>query len=141
MGAHMKTQVVKFFKMTYKLISTLLWWVFLPIHLLIRALRYPAKVRFRVLGRAIIKNIPTEELKWLTDDLKSDGWRESILSGLLNDGDYAKMKLKAGGTILILEWDPWSEGSIEGPAPFIENLGRDYDMKVTYEWRWSEYDS
>jgi hypothetical protein len=54
--------------------------------------------------------------------------------------DYGQVRLKKAGAKLNLEWDNWTEGSIEGPRDVVEGLGRRFSLPVTYEWRWAEWD-
>jgi hypothetical protein len=53
--------------------------------------------------------------------------------------DYGKAIIKKDGVKLTIEWDNWTEGSIEGPAREIEKLASKNNLKVSNEWRWSEY--
>jgi hypothetical protein len=41
---------------------------------------------------------------------------------------------------LTLEWDNWTEGSIEGTRSIVEQMGLQFQLPVTHAWRWSEYD-
>ena len=97
-----------------------------------------AKLRFRILGLATIRDIPTERFRELVDQLARDGWRKtSEYDGFDAWIDYGRINLKKGATKLTLEWDNWTEGSIEGPRGVVERLGRDFGLPVTNEWRWS----
>lgn len=51
-----------------------------------------------------------------------------------------QVKLKKDGIKLNLEWDNWTEGSVEGPANYIKELAVARGLGVTDEWRWSEND-
>jgi hypothetical protein len=44
------------------------------------------------------------------------------------------------GVRLTLEWDNWTEGSVEGPRHTIETIAQHYNLPVSHEWRWAEYD-
>lgn len=104
-------------------------------------LRSVAKLRFRALGLATIKDIPTEQFNTLLESLINAGWQKSyVYDGFDAWIDYGQVKLKKGGAKLNCEWDNWTEGSIEGPASLIHEIGKRHGLKVTYEWRWSEYD-
>lgn len=103
--------------------------------------RRGAKLRFKALGLATIKDIPTEQFNALLESLVSTGWRKSyVYDGFDAWIDYGQVKLKKGGAKLNCEWDNWTEGSIEGPSSLIEEIGKQHGLRVTYEWRWSEYD-
>jgi hypothetical protein len=41
---------------------------------------------------------------------------------------------------LTLEWDNWTEGSVEGKRKHIEEIAQKYGFKVSNKWRWSMYD-
>ena len=106
-----------------------------------RIIRFFPKLRFRILGLATIKDIPTTKFKGLIDEFLSNGWRKTYeYKGFDAWIDYGCIKLKNGNTKLKLEWDNWTEGSIEGPNRLIETIANKYLLSVTYEWRWSEYD-
>ncbi len=103
--------------------------------------RYLSKIRFRVLNLATIKDIPTEQFHAIIDELVAQGWeKRSTYNGFDAWIDYGKVKLKKQNTKLTFEWDNWTEGSVEGPISTITALAKEKNLKVTNEWRWSEYD-
>ena len=105
-------------------------------------LRALAKLRFRLLGLATIKDIPTERFNALVDQLVGDGWcKTREYDGVDAWIDYGRINLEKDAIKLTLEWDNWTEGSIEGPRDVVERLGREFGLPVTNEWRWSEYDN
>ncbi|MDH4260075.1 MAG: hypothetical protein OEW16_07195 [Gammaproteobacteria bacterium] len=107
-----------------------------------RFLRAVAKLRFRLLGLATIKDISGERFKTLAAHLKSDGWQfSSKYEGFDAGIDYDCIRVRKGLATLKCEWDNWSEWSVEGPRRVIENIAEKNNMTVTYAWRWSEYDS
>jgi hypothetical protein len=111
-------------------------------NVLARSLRYLAKVRFRILGLATIKDIPTEQFKHIAEDLIAAGWRKTYeYIGIDAWIDYGKVKLRKDGVRLTMEWDNWTAGSIEGPRVVIESLGRELGLPVTRAWRWADYDN
>ena len=104
-------------------------------------LRFLAKLKFKILGHATIKDIPTEKFNELIGELISKGWRKSYEYDNYDAWiDYGCMHLRRKLSLLKFEWDNWSEGSIEGPRLLIEAIAKDYGFVVTHEWRWSEYD-
>ena len=106
-----------------------------------RFLRCCAKTRFKVLGHATIKDIPTEKLNEIRELLISDGWQQYYeYSGFDAWIDYGCVKLKRDRTKLMIEWDNWTEGSIEGRRETIRALGKLLGMPVSDEWRWSVWD-
>ena len=110
-------------------------------HPLAKALRSIAKLRFSLLGLATIKDIPTKEFEDLAERLATSGWRKtSEYSGFDAWIDYGRISFRRGFTRIKLEWDNWTEGSVEGPRRVIEEIARENGMTVTYEWRWSDYD-
>jgi hypothetical protein len=104
--------------------------------LIVRTLRFLAKLRFKLLNLAIITDIPTEEFGEIIKVLIDLGWKTKPVYGGFDAWiDYGKVKLKKQGIRLTCEWDNWREGSIEGPINTIEALGEERNLKVTYEWR------
>ena len=94
-----------------------------------------------MLNRATIKDIKGEEFKGLVALLVSEGWRAgSRYNGFDAGIDYDCLRLRRGLTSLKCEWDNWSEWSMEGPRKVIESIAARYQLKVSYAWRWSEYD-
>lgn len=105
-------------------------------------LRWLAKARFRILGLATIKDIPTERFKTIVLELKADGWRPTWqYKGIDAWIDYGSIKMRKGFRHLKFEWDNWTEGSVEGTKPIIQDLAKRYQLPVSYVWRWSEYDN
>ena len=103
-------------------------------------LRSYAKLRFKILGHATIKEIPTDQFNQLIESLISSGWKKTyVYNGFDAWIDYGKVKLKNNGCRLSFEWDNWTEGSVEGPIQEIQKLAIKNDLKVSNEWRWSEY--
>ena len=99
------------------------------------------KLRFKMLGLATIKDIPTKRFNELITELTADGWLKSYeYQGFDAWIDYGKVRLRKAGCNLKLEWDNWTEGSIEGPRKIIENLFKRIGLPVIYQWRWSEWD-
>ena len=93
------------------------------------------------MGLATIKDIPTEQFNALVETLVASGWRKRYeYSGFDAWIDYGRIKLRKGQTILNLEWDNWTEGSIEGSKCIIEEIAQDNDLTVTHDWRWCDYD-
>ena len=109
--------------------------------LLASIIRASIKLRFKLLGLATIKDIPTKEFNELARKLADTGWKnKSAYDGFDAWADYGCLKLRRNFTSIKLEWDNWTEGSIEGPRKVIEQIAKDAGLAVTYEWRWSEYD-
>ena len=109
--------------------------------LIARVLRYLTKLRFRLLKLATIKDIPTDKFNSLIEELLSSDWRKTyVYKGFDAWIDYGKIKFKKDGIKLTLEWDNWSEGSVEGPIQFIKGFAKKHNLAVTHEWRWAEYD-
>jgi len=109
--------------------------------LLDRPLRALLKLRFKALGLATIKDIPTAEFNALAARLLTSGWKKTYeYAGFDAWIDYGRIKMRKDSKRLNLEWDNWTEGSIEGPRRVIEAIARDAGYSVTYGWRWSEYD-
>ena len=107
-----------------------------------RFLRTMAKLRFKILGLATVKDIPTEKFGALIKKLGSVGWQPtSQYSGFDAWIDYGCIRLRKGMTTLKFEWDNWTEGSVAGPRRVIEAIAAENNFTVTYAWRWSEYDN
>jgi hypothetical protein len=108
---------------------------------LAQVMRAAARVRFSLLGLATIKDIPTKRFKELIAALTDAGWRKTgEYQGFDAWIDYGQVSLKKGGVKLNLEWDNWTEGSVEGPRSTIEEMARQFDFPVSHAWRWSDYD-
>jgi hypothetical protein len=108
---------------------------------LARFLRAIAKKRFQMLGLATIKDLPTERFNRLIEQLADDGWRKAgVYKGFDAWIDFGRLTMRRRGVRLKFEWDNWTEGSVEGPRKVIEEIAQKHDFRVTYEWRWAEYD-
>jgi hypothetical protein len=106
-----------------------------------RALRAVAKMRFRILGLATIKDLPTDRFNRLAEQLAAAGWRKaSEYKGVDAWIDYGRIAMRRDGVQLKMEWDNWTEGSVEGPRKAIEKIAQEYGLPVTHEWRWAQYD-
>ncbi len=113
----------------------------LTMDVIAKLLRGFSKWRFRLLGLATIKDIPTDKFNALAGRLIGSGWKKTYeYTGFDAWIDYGRIKLRKDRSKLNLEWDNWTEGSIEGPRPIIEDIAKDAGYPVTYQWRWSEYD-
>jgi len=89
------------------------------------------------LGHASILNIPTQRLNDLKAALLAQGWRQTYEYDNFDAWiDYGKVILKKDGVRLILEWDNWSEGSVEGPRTALAHLAEQQGLTVTDTWRW-----
>jgi hypothetical protein len=110
-------------------------------NVLARSLRAVAKIRFRVLGLATIKDLPTARFNRLVEELVTTGWtKASEYNGFDAWIDYGRITLRKGAVRLKLEWDNWTEGSVEGPRRAIEEIEQEYSLPVSQEWRWALYD-
>lgn len=97
-----------------------------------RMLRALHKLRFRLLGLATIKDIQTAQFNQLIQDLKSNGWRSTYqYQGFDAWIDYGCIKLRKRGETLKLEWDNWTEGSVEGRRAVIEKVANQFGLSVT----------
>jgi hypothetical protein len=95
-----------------------------------------------MLRLATIKDIPTERLKALQAQLLSEGWAQTYeYAGLDAWIDYGCLKLQRGRDKLKLEWDNWTEGSVEGRHDLVAAIAEQIQLPVSREWRWSEYDA
>jgi hypothetical protein len=103
--------------------------------------RAAAKLRFRLLGLATIKDISTPRLKTLLVHLTEAGWKKVYeYEGFDAWIDYGRIDLKRSGVRLRLEWDNWTEGSLEGPREVVHAIANAQGLTVVDEWRWSDYD-
>jgi hypothetical protein len=108
---------------------------------LARSLRAVAKWRFRALGLATIKDLSTERFNRLVRELAAEGWRKTATyEGFDAWIDYGRIRMRRDGIRLKLEWDNWTEGSVEGPRAAIEKIAQEHKLSVTHEWRWAIYD-
>ena len=101
-----------------------------------------AKLIFRLLGRATIIDIPTDRFNGLVKELNQEGWKNVYeYNGFDAWIDYGNISLWKNFSKLKLEWDNWTEGSIEGNKKIIAKIAeRDKNLKVVNYWRWSIYD-
>jgi hypothetical protein len=77
----------------------------------------------------------------VVDGLTGDGWQKvGEYDGFDAWIDYGRINLRKEAVRLTLEWNNWTEGSLEGPRSVVERIGQDFGLPVTHEWRWSEYD-
>ena len=103
--------------------------------------RYFAKLKFKVLGKATIKDIPTDKFNDLIKTKIDEGWNKIYVYDEFDAWiDYGKVIIKKDGIKLTFEWDNWTEGSVEGPSREIEKLAIQNNLKISNEWRWAEYD-
>ena len=102
-------------------------------------LRSLASARFKLLGYATLKDIPTDRFHTLIEQLLADGWRPTAqYSGFDAWIDYGSLRICKGWTSLRCEWDNWTEGSLEGPRRTVEAIAAaNPDCTLSYEWRWS----
>jgi len=106
-----------------------------------KILRAGAKCRFRLLGLATIKGIATSRFNALLAHLTEAGWKKVYeYEGFDAWIDYGRIDLKKSGVRLRLEWDNWTEGSVEGPREAIRDIARAQGLSAVDEWRWSDYD-
>ena len=97
------------------------------------------KLRFRLLGLATIKAIPTYEFRDLIKTLKSEGWYVTYeYFGEDAWVHYGQVKLRRDLRRLTLEWDDKTGGSIEGAGDLIRGIAYTKGYKAVYQWRWAE---
>lgn len=102
-----------------------------------KVLRSVAIWNFRRLGHASILDIPTHRFNDLRAALVTQGWRQTYeYDGIDAWIDYGKVILKKESITLLLEWDNWSEGSIEGPRAEVAQIAERHGFSVTDAWRW-----
>jgi len=93
--------------------------------------------RFKLMNLATIKDLPTDRFNNLAQILIESGWNKTFeYEGCDAWVDYGCIKLKKHKLFLILEWDNYTEGSIEGPRKLIEQIGKAINLHVIYQWRW-----
>lgn len=108
---------------------------------IVRLGRHFAKMRFRLLGLATIKDIPTEQFNKIIRGLIDEGWTKIYeYTGFDAWIDYGCVKLRKGDRKLKFEWDNWTEGSIEGLPHILEDIASVQHLPLSSEWRWAEYD-
>ena len=95
-------------------------------------------LRFRLMGLATIKGIPTYEFRDLITTLKSEGWYVTYeYYGEDAWVHYAQVKLRHDLRRLTLEWDDKTGGSIEGAGDLIRGIAYTKGYKAVNEWRWA----
>jgi hypothetical protein len=98
-----------------------------------------SKLRFRILGLATIKGIPTYEFRDLIKTLKNEGWYVSYeYYGSDAWVHYGQVKLRHGLRRLTLEWDDKTGGSIEGAGDLIRGIAYTKGYTAIDQSRWAE---
>ena len=100
-------------------------------------LRSLPKLRYRALGLASIKDIPTLEFISLIKTLKSKGWHiadEYYSGGVLDH--YSKIKLERNSIKLNLEWDNKDGGSIEGAEEHVRKIANTHGFTTVDKRHW-----
>ena len=101
-----------------------------------KIVRYFTKLKFKVLNKATIKDIPTDKFKDLIKTKIDEGWDKIYVYDEFDAWiDYGKVIIKKDGIKLTFEWDNWTEGSVEGSSQEIEKLAIQNNLKVSNEWR------
>lgn len=104
-----------------------------------RPLRALSMLRFRVLGLAIIEDIPTAQFREIERRLVAEGWvRTYEYTGFDAWIDYGEVLLRRGRARLSFEWDNWSEGRIEGRADTVEAIAREHGLTARRTPRWGD---
>jgi len=76
-----------------------------------------------------ITDIPTEVFNRILAELIDQGWKKTVeYAGMDAWIDYGKVVLRYKGQSLVLEWDNWAEGSIEGPEDQIQGIKEQYAL-------------
>ncbi|MDD9940862.1 MAG: hypothetical protein OXU20_07500 [Myxococcales bacterium] len=71
-----------------------------------------------------VRDIPTERFNEALDQLQRSGWVKTYEYDNFDAWiDHGKVVLKKGGSRIVMEWDNWCEGEIEGPADVVRALG------------------
>lgn len=111
-------------------------------HRTARLLRAFDRFQRRLRGRSIVLGIGADRSGHIVDTLVADGWnlrtwREGFESGL----DTRRITLRRRWRTVRLEWDNWSEWSLDGPRDIVAEIARGHDMIVTDRTRWSMFDA
>ncbi|MEC9263287.1 MAG: hypothetical protein VYD53_18180 [Pseudomonadota bacterium] len=76
-----------------------------------------------------IDDIPTEAFNIIIDDLIRAGWKtKSQYKGFDAWIDYGKVELTKSGSVLIFEWDNWTEGVVKGYGEIIDQIAKQYNL-------------
>lgn len=71
------------------------------------------------------QNIPTAQMGALRSHLEQQGWQlVDEYAGIDAGIDYSESHFAQQGMTLNLQWDPWEEGRLSGPATVIQALQR-----------------
>ena len=83
-----------------------------------------------------IENVKTETWNQIIDELKAAGFKETYRYGGMDAGiDFNRYELthRAGGQVIVFEWDNWSEGEIMATPSRLEALRERYGLSEPVE--------
>lgn len=83
-----------------------------------------------------IENVGTETWHRIIEDLKASGFEEVYRYGGMDAGiDYGRYDLmsRAGGELVVFEWDNWSEGEIRAVPSRLAALREKYQLPEPVE--------
>ncbi|MCP4043156.1 MAG: DUF3450 domain-containing protein [Gammaproteobacteria bacterium] len=72
-----------------------------------------------------IEDIPTEIFNGIIKSHVKSGWKNiDEYKGFDAWIDYGKVVLSNGKSQLVFEWDNWSEGWVEGPEEYLDEINK-----------------
>ncbi len=83
-----------------------------------------------------IENVKTETWNQIIDDLKAAGFEETYRYDGFDAGiDFNRYELtrRAGGEVIVFEWDNWTEGEIMAAPSRLEALRKRYGLSGQVE--------
>jgi hypothetical protein len=83
-----------------------------------------------------IENVRTGIWNQIIEDLKAAGFVETYRYGGVDAGiDFNRYELthRAGGEVIVFEWDNWSEGEIRAEPSRLEALRESYGLSRPVE--------
>ncbi len=105
--------------------------------LLVNLLRTAANLKMKVLRRAIIQDIPTEQFNNIIRQYQQFGWNKTYEYGGFDAWiDYGRVDLRKGFSKLRFEWDNWCEGEVQGPRRLIAAIAQQLGLACSHSIKW-----
>lgn len=106
--------------------------------IVVKMLRLPTDLKFKLFNLAIIQDIPTEQYNTIIQFYLNKGWKKKFdYMGFDKGIDYDRIDLKNNKIKLRFEWDNWFEGKISGPKEEIVEISKQFKITSTNKINWN----
>ena len=96
------------------------------------------RAEYRLRGYHTVFPVPTDTFNAIVAELAREGFQKRYeYRGVDAWIDYGRLVLEKRGARLVLEWDNWEDGSIEGKPDLLSEIAARHDLEVSGTWRWS----